>query len=119
MDALPSGGNRITGREEEITAERRIDHIEIRVEQRQEQRAKAGMMNISKMAPCEVFLQWNMQGMSTSRKDLINMIDNYKPSAIAVQETFYGGDFVVGIGGYNGICKQGHFNQRLHGGVAM
>ena len=57
--------------------------------------------------------------MSTSREDLINMIDNYKPIAIAVQETFYGGDFVVGIVGYNGICKQGHFNQRFHGGVAM
>ena len=50
---------------------------------------------------------------------LINMIDNYKPIAIAVQETFYGGDFVVGIAGYSGICKQGHFNQRFHGRVAM
>ena len=76
-------------------------------------------MNISQMAACELFLQWNVQGMSTSREDLINMIDNYKPIAIAVQETFQGGDFVVRIVGYNGICKQGHFNQRVHGGVAM
>ena len=75
-------------------------------------------MNISKTAACEVFLQWNVQGMSTSRED-INMTDNYKPIAIAVQETFYGCDFVLGVGGYNGICKQGHFNQRFHGGVAM
>ena len=62
-------------------------------------------------------LQWNVQGMSAPREDSINMIDNYKPIVIAVQETFYGGDFVVGIGGYNGICKQGHFNQRFHVGV--
>ena len=47
------------------------------------------------------------------------MIDNYKPIVIAVEETFYGGDFVVWIAGYNGIRKQGHFNERFHGGVAM
>ena len=81
--------------------------------------AKAGLMNISKMAAWKVFLQWYVQGMSTSREDVINIVDNYKPIAIAVQETFYGGDFVVVIGGYNGVCKQGHFNQRFHGGVAM
>ena len=105
--------------EEDITAERRTDHTEIGVDQRHEWRANAGLMNISKIAACEVFLQWNVQGMSTSKEELINMIDNYKPIAIAVQETFYGSDFVVGIAGYNSICKQGHFNQRFHGGVAM
>ena len=63
-------GNRIIGREEDITAERRIDHTLIGVDQRQEQRAKAGLMNISKMAACEVFLQWNVQGISTSREGM-------------------------------------------------
>ena len=33
---FPSGGNRIIGRKEDITAERRIDHTEIVVDQHQE-----------------------------------------------------------------------------------
>ena len=67
----------------------------------------------------ETFTQWNVQGMSSSKKDLINIVDIYKPVVIAVRETFYGGDFVAGIWGYNAICKQGHFNHRFHGWVAM
>ena len=38
---------------------------------------------------------------------------------IVVQETFYWGDFVAEIRGYNAICKQGYINQRFPGGVAM
>lgn len=71
------------------------------------------------MAPTDTFFQWNVQGMSSSKEDLINIVDNFKPSVIAIQETFYGNDFVSNIKGYNALCKQGHYNQRFHGGVAL
>ena len=37
---------------------------------------------------------------------------------ISIQETFLGNEFMLKFGGYNGICKQGHYN-RCHGGVAI
>lgn len=67
----------------------------------------------------ERLLQWNLQGMTTSKEDLLKIINDIEPIAVAVQETFYGGDFIANIKGYNGICKQGHFNRRFHGGVAL
>lgn len=67
----------------------------------------------------DIFVQWNVQGMTTSKEDLVKVVDDVKPSIIAIQETFYGNDFVSPIGGYAGLCKQGHYNRRFHGGVAL
>ena len=67
----------------------------------------------------ERVIQWNLQGMGSAKEDLVKLINVYKPAAIAVQETHYGADFMSKIKGYAGICKQGHFNQRFHGGVAL
>lgn len=71
------------------------------------------------MENTETFIQWNVQGLGTSKEDLIKIVDEFKPSVIAVQETFYGDDFLPTIGGYNGFCKQGHYRNRFHGGVAL
>lgn len=38
---------------------------------------------------------------------------------IALQETYYGDDYMAKLYGYHGLCKQGHFNQRFFGGVAL
>lgn len=57
--------------------------------------------------------------MGSAKQEVIRLVDECKPTILAVQETFYGNNFMVKIPGYNGICKQGHFNQRFHGGVAM
>ena len=67
----------------------------------------------------EVILQWNVQGMTTSKEEVIKLIDTYKPCAISIQETFYSNDFLARLSGYHGLCKQGHFNHRFHGGVAL
>jgi len=67
----------------------------------------------------ETILQWNVQGMTTSKEDLLNLINEYKPLVIAVQETFLANDYCVKIKNYNSICKQGHYNHRFHGGVAI
>lgn len=67
----------------------------------------------------ECFLQWNLQGMSSSKEDLLKIIDDHKPSVIALQETYFGNDFMINLRGYQGICKQGHFNKRFFGGVAL
>jgi len=67
----------------------------------------------------ERLIQWNCQGISTSKEDLIKLIDQYKPLVIAIQETFLGNNFMINLPGYNAIVKQGHYNNRFHGGVVL
>jgi len=67
----------------------------------------------------ERLIQWNCQGISTSKEDLLKLIDQYKPLVIAIQETFLGNDFMITLPGYNAIVKQGHYNNRFHGGVVL
>ena len=63
-------------------------------------------------------LQWNVQGVSTSKEDLLKMTEKQQPGIIAIQETFLANDSTVKIQWYNSYCKQGNFNRRYHGGVA-
>ena len=63
-------------------------------------------------------LQWNDQGISTSKKDLLKLISEYEPRVIAIQEMFLAGDVKVKLGGFNCYSKQGSFNHRYHGGIA-
>ena len=65
------------------------------------------------------FLQWNAQGISTSKQDLLHLIEIYKPLVLAIQETFLGNNHMVQLPNYVGYCKQGHYNHRFHGGVAL
>ena len=58
-------------------------------------------------------LQWNAQGISTSKEDLLILISEYEPHAIAIQETFLAGDVKVKLGGFNCYSKQGSFNRRI------
>ena len=64
-------------------------------------------------------LQWNVRGITSAKPDLIALLEQFQPSVIAIQETFLGNDYKIKIPGYNGICKQGHYNNRFHGGVAI
>ena len=65
----------------------------------------------------ERILQWNIRGMTAGKQDLLGLIVDFKPN-IAIQKT-YGENFMNKIYNYNGICKQGHYNERYHGGVAL
>lgn len=67
----------------------------------------------------ECILQWNVQGMSSSKEDILRLIEKYKPAVLSLQETYYGGDFTAKLPGYHGLAKQGHFSQRFFGGVAL
>lgn len=64
-------------------------------------------------------IQWNVQGLTTSKEDLLKLIEDYQPYIISVQETFLSDDYAVVLKGYNGIHKQGHYNYRYHGGVSL
>ena len=67
----------------------------------------------------ETTIQWNTQGISTSKLDLLKIIDNTKPIETAVQETFLANDVMIKLSNYNVITKLGHFNRRYQGGVAL
>ena len=67
----------------------------------------------------DYILQWNTRGISSAKSDLLSIIELHQPSIIAIQETFLGNNFMIKIPGFNGLCKQGHFNLRFHGGVAL
>ena len=45
-------------------------------------------------------LQWTAQGISTSKEDLLRMIEKHEPGIIAIQETFLANDFTVKIKWY-------------------
>ena len=64
-------------------------------------------------------LQWNVQGITTSKEDILSIVEEYQPLIMAFQETFLANEFSINIKGYNNICKQGNFNRRFHGGVAI
>ena len=64
-------------------------------------------------------LQWNVRGVTSAKQDLLKLIETHKFSVIAMQETFLGNDVMVKLPGYSGICRQGHYNHRFHGGVAL
>ena len=64
-------------------------------------------------------IQWNLRGMGSAKEEVMQLIEAHKPSVLALQETFYGNDFMSKINNYNGVCKQGHYNRRFQGGVAL
>ena len=63
-------------------------------------------------------LQWNAQGVSTSKEDLLKLVDEHQPMIIAIQETFLADDVAVKIKGFNSYSRQGKFNRRYHGGIS-
>ena len=64
-------------------------------------------------------VQWNMQGMGSSKEDVIKLLEIYQPVIFAGQETWYGEEFIDKYNGYEAIVKQGHYNRRYHGGVVL
>ena len=57
--------------------------------------------------------------MRTSKQEIVDLIQTYKPCAVAIQETKLWGNAAVKIAGGNSYNKQGHFNVTSHGGVAI
>ena len=66
------------------------------------------------MMTIDSIIQWNVRGVTSAKSDLIKLIEMNTPTAIAVQETFLGNDYMIKIPGYNSLCKQGHYLSLIH-----
>ena len=64
-------------------------------------------------------LQWNCQGLRTSKQEVVELVNTFKPCAVALQETKLWGDATVNIAGYRAYSRNGHFNVTAHGGTAI
>jgi len=64
-------------------------------------------------------VQWNVGGMSNKKKEIIELINTYKANIVALQETMLSNDYLIKIPKYNVVAKEGTFNYRQHGGVAI
>ena len=64
-------------------------------------------------------LQWNVRGMTNKKKELLHLIQQYKVSVLALQETQLSPDYLFKIKHYTSIGKSGTFNWRHHGGVCI
>ena len=60
-----------------------------------------------------------MQGMGTSKEDVIKLAENYKSRVIAGPEPQCGDKFISSICGYVSLCKQGYYNRKYYGGVVL
>ena len=57
--------------------------------------------------------------MSNKKKEIIELINKYKANIVALQETMLSNDYLIKIPKYNVVAKEGTFNYRQHGGVAI
>ena len=64
-------------------------------------------------------LQWNIQGLSNKKDELIDLIHSNQSSIIAIQETKLSHNYLLKIPNFNIYSKDGHYNQGWHGGVAL
>ena len=64
-------------------------------------------------------IQWNAQGLRNKKNELLQLIQDFSASVIAIQETKLSQNFNLRIPNYNIISKDGHYNQGQHGGVAL
>jgi len=64
-------------------------------------------------------IQWNCQGLRAKKCEILNVIRQFRPAVIALQETMLRDTDKFNIPNYNCVKKQGHINRRAHGGTAL
>ena len=64
-------------------------------------------------------IQWNIQGLSNKKQEILQVIHEHKASILALQETQLKTEFLPKIPDFNVINKEGPSGARQHGGVAM
>ena len=64
-------------------------------------------------------LQWNCQGVGGNKDELLELVNNFRPAIVALQETKLWTGNKFEITGFNMERKDGHFNHTLHGGVGL
>ena len=65
------------------------------------------------------FIQWNIQGISQKKQELVNLIDKEKPALLCIQENMLQKRTNFNIKNYNGLLKEGYINRLADGGVAI
>ena len=64
-------------------------------------------------------IQWNVQGIHQRKDEILELSKSFQASIIAAQETFLWENSNFKIPNFNCLRKDGHFNVRGHGGVAL
>ena len=64
-------------------------------------------------------IQWNCQGVRSKKDEILDLIQNYKPLLVALQETKRWENNKFEIAGYTCIRKDCHFNHTPHGEVGL
>ena len=64
-------------------------------------------------------IQWNVQGIHQRKDEILELSKSFQASIIAAQETFLWENSNFKIPNFNCLRKDGHFNVRAHGGVAL
>ena len=64
-------------------------------------------------------VQWNACGMSNKKNEILDLINKHNANIVALQETMLSNNYLLKIPKYNVIAKEGTYNNRQHGGVAM
>ena len=64
-------------------------------------------------------IQWNCQGVRSKKDKLLDLVENYKPDVLALQETKLWKDCKFELTGHSCVRKDGHYNRTPHGGVEM
>ena len=64
-------------------------------------------------------LQWNAQGVTTVKEDIIRLIETFEPSVLGFQETYLANNYQIKQTGYTAMVKQGTYNRGYYDRVAM
>lgn len=64
-------------------------------------------------------LQWNCNGFSKKKDEIIHLISQHQPTIVALQETRLRTESSCNIPGYDVARREGHTNYNAHGGVAI
>ena len=64
-------------------------------------------------------LQWNCQDVRGKKDELLELVNNFKPTIVALQETKLWTSNKFEVTGFNTERKDGHFNRTPHGGVGF
>ena len=64
-------------------------------------------------------IQWNIQGISQKKQELVDLIAKEKSAILCIQETMLSKQTNFSIKNYNGLFKEEHISCRAHGGVAF
>ena len=64
-------------------------------------------------------LQWNSQGITNKKADLVDLKSKEKSDVLCIQEIMLTKQTNLSLKNYNGLFKEGHTNYGAHEGVAI